>query len=144
MELNFDQIKEILPHRYPFIMIDKIIELEENKYAKGIKCVSNGEYYFNGHFPQKAIMPGVLQIEAVAQVGATCLLLNNKDYIALLAGVKRTRFYKEVTPGDVLEIKCEMIKKVKNLGFAKGIITRQNKNGEVEKIMTCEISFALA
>lgn len=144
MELSFDEIKEILPHKYPFIMFDKIVELEKNKYAVGIKCVSNGEFYFEGHFPQKALMPGVLQIETVAQVGATCLLMDNRDKIAVLAGVKRARFYKEVRPGDVLKIKCEMIKTVKNLGFAKGVITRANEAGEDERVMTCEISFALA
>lgn len=73
MEINFDEVRKILPHSYPFIMIDKIVEIDNNKYAKGIKAVSGGEYYFKGHFPQEAIMPGVLQIEAVAQVGAVVL-----------------------------------------------------------------------
>ncbi|MSS78324.1 3-hydroxyacyl-ACP dehydratase FabZ [Anaerococcus sp. AGMB00486] len=138
MEINFDQLKEILPHSYPFIMIDKIVEIDNNKYAKGIKSVSGGEYYFQGHFQQEAIMPGVLQIEAVAQVGAVALLRENPKRLALLGGIKNARFYKPVKPGDYLEITCEMMKIVKNLGIGKGNIIR---DGEI--VMTCEISFAL-
>lgn len=138
MVITFDEIKKILPHAYPFIMIDKILEIDNNEYARGIKAVSGGEYYFKGHFQEEAIMPGVLQIEAVAQVGAVILLRENPGRLAILGGVKKARFYQPVRPGDSLEITCRMLKKVKNLGIAEGCISRDG-----ERIMTCEISFAL-
>ena len=85
MQLNSDEIQQILPHRYPFLLVDRITECEPGKKACGIKCVSANEMHFVGHFPQKKVMPGVLIIEALAQTGAVALLSEekNKGHIAL-------------------------------------------------------------
>ncbi|MET3616894.1 3-hydroxyacyl-[acyl-carrier-protein] dehydratase [Peptoniphilus olsenii] len=139
MTINIDEIKKIIPHRYPFLMIDKIIEIENGISAKAIKCVSSNEPYFQGHFPDYFVMPGVLQIEAVAQVGAVALLNENRGQIAFLGGVKNARFYREIKPGDILEISCKVKKRIKNIGFGEGSIFCGD-----EKVMSCEISFALS
>ena len=111
MELNSNQIQEILPHRYPFLLVDRITECEPGKSATGIKCVSANESQFMGHFPQKHVMPGVLIIEALAQTGAVALLAEekNKGKIAYFGGIKQARFKRQVIPGDVLTLKCEII-----------------------------------
>lgn len=108
MQLNSNQIAEILPHRYPFSLVDRITEGEAGKWAKGIKCVSVNEQFFCGHFPQEHVMPGVLILEALAQVGAVILLSEpeNRGKIALFGGVKNARFKRKVIPGDVLEMEC--------------------------------------
>ena len=111
MQLNSDEIQQILPHRYPFLLVDRITECEPGKKACGIKCVSANEMHFVGHFPQKKVMPGVLIIEALAQTGAVALLSEekNKGHIALFAGIKNAKFKAQVTPGDVLSLSCEII-----------------------------------
>ena len=90
MELNSNQIQEIIPHRYPFLLVDKITELEPGVKAKGIKCVTANEMHFMGHFPQHHVMPGVLIIEAMAQVGAVAILSveENKGKIAFFGGIQ--------------------------------------------------------
>lgn len=110
MQLSSNQIAEVLPHRYPFALIDRIVDGEVSKWAKGIKCVSVNEQFFCGHFPQEHIMPGVLILEALAQVGAVLLLSEeeNKGKIVLFGGVKNARFKRKVTPGDVLELECTL------------------------------------
>lgn len=112
MELNSNQIQEIIPHRYPFLLVDKILDFEPGKWAKGIKCVSANEMYFCGHFPQEHVMPGVLIIEALAQVGAVAVLSadENKGKIAYFGGIKDARFKRKVAPGDVLELEVELVK----------------------------------
>lgn len=112
MQLNANQIAEILPHRYPFALVDRIVDGEEGKWAAGIKCVSVNEQFFCGHFPQEHIMPGVLILEAMAQVGAVALLSvpENRGKIALFGGVKHARFKRKVIPGDRLEITCRLDK----------------------------------
>ena len=94
MELNSDQIAQILPHRYPFALVDRITDYEPGQWARGIKCVSVGEPYFCGHFPQKHVMPGVLMLEALAQVGAIAIraLPETKGTRALFGGVNHARF----------------------------------------------------
>ena len=96
MQLNSDEIQQILPHRYPFLLVDRITECEPGKKACGIKCVSANEMHFVGHFPQKKVMPGVLIIEALAQTGAVALLSEekNKGHIALFAGIKNENGYR--------------------------------------------------
>ena len=112
MKYNSDEIAKILPHRYPFALVDRIVDGEEGKWAKGIKCVTVNEPFFQGHFPQYHVMPGVLIVEAMAQVGGVALLSmpENKGKLALFGGIKNARFRRQVTPGDVLEIECTLTK----------------------------------
>lgn len=141
MELNSNQIQEILPHRYPFLMVDKIVDFEAGKWAKGIKCVSANEMQFLGHFPEKHVMPGVLIIEALAQTGAVAILVEeeNKGKIAFFGGIKKARFRKQVVPGDVLELSCEIISRKGPVGIGNAVAT---VNGEVA--VSAEISFAIS
>ena len=113
LQLNSNEIAEILPHRYPFALVDRITDGESGVWAKGIKCVSVGEPFFCGHFPQKHVMPGVLILEALAQVGAVAILSQpeNRGKIALFGGVKNARFKRQVIPGDVLELECTLTKR---------------------------------
>lgn len=140
MELNSNQIQEILPHRYPFLMVDKIMDFEPGKWAKGIKCVSANEMQFLGHFPERHVMPGVLILEALAQTGAVALLAEeeNKGKIALFGGVKKARFRKQVVPGDVIELSCEITTRKGPIGIGEAVAA---VNGEVA--VNAEISFAI-
>lgn len=110
--LNIDEIKKIIPHRYPFLLVDKILELETGKRAVGIKNVTANENFFVGHFPDYPVMPGVLIVEALAQVGAVAILSDekNKGKIAFFAGIDGIRFKKQVRPGDVLRLEVEVTK----------------------------------
>lgn len=120
------EIMEIIPHRQPFILIDTIEELEEGKRALGKKCVSFNEPFFNGHFPSNPVMPGVLIIEALAQVGAVALLGADewRGRTAYFAGIDKARFKKKVIPGDVLmlETKIERIKGPIGIGSASATV----------------------
>lgn len=139
--MNIEEIMQILPHRYPFLMVDKILEIDPGKSAVGIKNLSINEPFFQGHFPGKPVMPGVLMIEAMAQVGACALLCQDdfKNKIALLAGVDRIRFKQQAVPGDTLNISTELISIRGSIGKAKGKITIDNKT-----ICTGEFLFAIA
>ncbi len=110
--LDIKQIQEILPHRYPFLLVDRIISLEEGKKAVGIKNVSVNEPFFQGHFPGYPVMPGVLIIEAMAQVAAVAALKLPEfaGKIALFAGIDKARFRRQVFPGDQLRIEVEVLK----------------------------------
>lgn len=112
MELNIQQIMEIIPHRYPFLLVDKIIEFEEGKRAVGIKNVTMNEPFFQGHFPGRPIMPGVLITEALAQVGAVVILSNPefKDKFAVFTGIDGFKFKHQVIPGETLRLEVEMTK----------------------------------
>lgn len=125
MELTNRQIQEILPHRYPFLLVDKILDFEPGKWAEGIKCVSANEMQFLGHFPGNPVMPGVLIIEALAQVGAVCTLTvaENRGKLALFGGIKEARFRQQVVPGDVLEMRCEIIRQKGPVGIGKAVAT---------------------
>lgn len=140
MQLNSNEIQEILPHRYPFLLVDKILELEPGKSAKGIKCVSANEMQFMGHFPQMHVMPGVLIIEALAQTGACAILCEeeNKGKIAFFGGIKNARFRKQVVPGDVLELSCEIISRRGPVGIGKATATVDGKIA-----VTAELTFAI-
>lgn len=129
MELNIEQIQEILPHRYPFLLVDKIIELEPGKRAVGIKNVTMNEYYFQGHFPGKPVMPGVLQVEALAQTGAIAVLTLDeyKGKIVYFGGIDNLRFKQKVIPGDVLKLEVELIERRGPIGKAKAIATVDGK-----------------
>ena len=119
--LDSDQIAQILPHRYPFALVDKITDYEPGQWAKGIKCVSVGEPFFCGHFPQKHVMPGVLILEALAQTGAVAALSlpENRGKLALFGGVKNARFRRQVVPGDVLTLECELVEQHGPVGIGK-------------------------
>jgi 3-hydroxyacyl-[acyl-carrier-protein] dehydratase len=108
--LDVTQIQEIIPHRYPFLLVDRITELEIGKKAVGIKNVTVNEPFFQGHFPEYPVMPGVLIVEALAQVGAVAVLSmeQNKGKLAFFAGIDEFRFKDQVKPGDTLELSVEM------------------------------------
>ena len=123
MELNIEQIQEIIPHRPPVLLVDKITDYVPGEWAKGIKAVTVNEPFFTGHFPQYKVMPGVLIIEALAQVGAVAILSlpENKGKLAFFGGIKNARFKKQVRPGDVLELSCELIERRGPVGFGKAV-----------------------
>ncbi len=140
MEYNIDEIKQILPHRYPFLLVDRITACEPGKAADGRKCVSANEMQFMGHFPEKAVMPGVLILEALAQTGAIALLSEeeNRGKLVFFGGVKNARFRKQVVPGDVLELHCEIISRKGPIGFGKATATVDGKTA-----VQAELSFAI-
>ena len=123
MELDANQIQEIIPHRPPFLLVDKITDYEPGQWAKGIKAVTVNEPFFAGHFPQYHVMPGVLIIEALAQVGAVAILSlpENKGKLAFFGGIKNARFKRQVRPGDVLELSCELTERRGPIGHGKAV-----------------------
>ncbi|MBX5444785.1 3-hydroxyacyl-ACP dehydratase FabZ [Sphaerobacter sp.] len=123
--LNAQQIQEIIPHRFPFLLVDRIIEIEWGRRAVGIKNVSIGEPFFQGHFPGYPVMPGVLIIEALAQVGAVALLGSEefRGKMALFAGIDNVRFKRQVVPGDTLRLEVEMGKMRRGVGTGTAVAT---------------------
>ena len=140
MELSNKEIMEILPHRYPFLLVDKVVDYEPGKWAEGIKCVSANEMQFLGHFPNEPVMPGVLIIEALAQVGAIAVLTaeENKGKLVFFGGIKNARFKKKVVPGDVLTMKCELIARKGPIGFGKAVALVDGKVAA-----SAELTFAI-
>ena len=134
------QIMEIITHRQPFLLIDTIEEVEEGKRAVGKKCVSYNEPFFAGHFPCEPVMPGVLIIEAMAQVGAVAILSRpeNKGKTAYFAGINNAKFKNKVLPGDVLELELEIIKEKGPIGIGKGTA---KVNGKLAA--SAELTFAI-
>ncbi len=149
--LDVEQIRSVLPHRYPFLLVDRILELEPGKCAVGLKNVTINEEFFEGHFPGHAVMPGVLILEAMAQVGGVMLLSinGNEGKLAYFGGMDNVRFRKPVYPGDTLITSIELLKmrgsvgKVKVTGrvdgqiaaageFTFALVERNNKNESVE------------
>lgn len=129
MVFNTEQIKEILPHRYPFLLIDKIVEFIPEKKAVGIKNVTNTEFFFQGHFPDRAVMPGVLILESMAQVGGVIIMKMNvsKDKLAVLVGTDNVRFRNIVKPGDQMVITSELISLKTRLGKVISKVEVDNK-----------------
>ena len=123
MTLDINEIQEILPHRYPFLLVDQILDFEPGQWAIGRKCVSGNEAFFQGHFPGYPVMPGVLLLEALAQTGAISVLSQpeNKGKIALFGGVKQARFKRQVRPGDVVELHTKIVKQHGPVGVASGV-----------------------
>lgn len=140
VKLNSNEIAEILPHRYPFALVDRIDECEPGVRARGVKCVSVNEQIFCGHFPQAHVMPGVLILEAMAQVGAVAILTVPEDRgkLVLFGGVKNARFKRQVVPGDALELECTLTKRRGPVGI--GACTAR-VNGETA--CTAELTFAI-
>ena len=118
--MNINEIKKILPHRYPFLLVDKIIEIESGKRVVGIKNVTANEPFFQGHFPDYPVMPGVLIVEALAQVSAFLVMSEpaNQDKIGVLAGIDQIRFKKQVFPGDTLTLRAELVAFKRGVGKA--------------------------
>jgi 3-hydroxyacyl-[acyl-carrier-protein] dehydratase len=116
------EIESILPHRYPFLLVDRLLEVIPGQRATGIKNVTINEPFFQGHFPGYPVMPGVLVVEAIAQVGAAAVmsLPENKDKLALFAGIDNLRFRQQVLPGDTLLLEMEVIKMRGPLGKGRG------------------------
>lgn len=140
MQYDSNQIAQILPHRYPFALVDRIIDGEPGKWAKGIKCVSVGEPVFCGHFPQKHVLPGVLLIEAMAQVGGVAILSlpENQGKLAFLGRVRDARFKQQVTPGDVVEMECVLTRQRGPIGIGS---CKATVDGAV--VATAELTFAI-
>ncbi|MDR1116705.1 MAG: 3-hydroxyacyl-ACP dehydratase FabZ [Oscillospiraceae bacterium] len=141
MELTNDRIREILPHRYPFLLVDRITDFEPGSWAKGIKCVSANEMHFLGHFPGMSVMPGVLIIEALAQTGAIAILSEpeNKGKLVLFGSIKNARFRYQVTPGDVLSLEATLTRKRGAVGVGQGVAKVGDKVA-----CTVEFTYALA
>jgi 3-hydroxyacyl-[acyl-carrier-protein] dehydratase len=141
LPLGAAEIRDLIPHRYPFLLVDRIDELEPGVRAVGIKNVTQNEPFFQGHFPDYPVMPGVLIIEAMAQVGAVGVMAGgeHKEKLALFAGIDGVRFRRQVLPGDVLrmEVRIERL---------KGRVGRGRGRAEVggERVCEAELMFAFA
>ncbi|MCL1698239.1 MULTISPECIES: 3-hydroxyacyl-ACP dehydratase FabZ [unclassified Lysinibacillus] len=137
--LEIQQIQEVLRHRYPFLLVDRVLELEEGKRAVAIKNVTINEEFFNGHFPNYPVMPGVLIVEALAQVSAIIMLTKegNQGRLGLLAGIDNCRFKKQVKPGDQLRLEVEITRLKGAVGKGRGIAT---VDGEI--VCETELIFA--
>ena len=138
--MDINEIREILPHRYPFLLVDRVAEVVEGKSIKGYKNVTINDQFFQGHFPEKPIMPGVLILEALAQLGAVSILSMDefKGKIPMFAGADKVKWRKPVVPGDRLDLSCEIIKLRGPIGIGKAVATVDGK-----KVCEAEIMFAI-
>lgn len=127
--LDATQIKEIIPHRYPFLLVDRIVEMESGKRAVGMKNVTINEPFFLGHFPEYPVMPGVLIAEALAQVGAVAMLSleEHKGKIGFFAGIDQFRFREQVRPGDTLRLETEITRMKGTIAKARGTASVDGK-----------------
>jgi len=139
-ELDIEAIKQILPHRYPFLLVDRILTLEPGKRAVGLKNITVNEPFFQGHFPQRSIMPGVMIIEIMAQVGGV-MILSVKEHqgkLAYIGTVDNAKFRRPVVPGDTLEVEVELLRLRGNAGKVKCVARVAG-----EEAAEAEIMFAL-
>jgi 3-hydroxyacyl-[acyl-carrier-protein] dehydratase len=138
--LDIQQIKEIIPHRYPFLLIDQVEEIVEGERAVGYKNVTANEPFFQGHFPDYPVMPGVLITEAMAQMGAVAMLKKeeNQGKLAFFTGIDKCRFKRQVKPGDRLKLEVEIVR-------LKGPVGKGKAKASVDGEVACEaeIMFAL-
>jgi 3-hydroxyacyl-[acyl-carrier-protein] dehydratase len=137
--MDIEAIKKVLPHRYPFLLVDRVVEMSEKRIV-GIKNVTANEPFFQGHFPERPVMPGVLIVEALAQVGGISVLatINKPGQLAYLISVNNARFRKTVVPGDQLRLEVDIIKLKSKLGIVKGVAKVAG-----EEVCDAEIMFAL-
>lgn len=138
--MHIEEIKNYIPHRYPFLLVDRVLEMEKEKIIT-IKNVSVNEPFFNGHFPGAPIMPGVLQVEAMAQSGCIMMMKEKVDdpekSLIVFTGIKNAKFRRQVVPGDVLRMEVELVNQRRNFITMKGTAT---VDGEV----TCELEASAA
>ena len=134
-------IRELIPHRYPFLLVDRILEIEPGVRAIGIKNVTQNEPFFEGHFPDYPVMPGVLIVEALAQVGAVGVMAKEefRGKLALFAGIDGVRFRRQVIPGDVLTMEVKILRLKGRIGRGKGAATVDG-----ERVCEAELMFAFA
>ena len=140
ISLNIKEIQDIIPHRYPFLFVDKIEALESMKSAVGYKNITMNESFFQGHFPKEPVLPGVIMIEALAQVGAIAMLYDEKyrGKLAYFGGIKNAKFKRKVVPGDTLKLEVEIIKVKGPMGIGKAVAT---VDGNIA--CECELTFAI-
>ncbi len=138
--LDVNQIKEIIPHRHPFLLVDYIEDYQAGKYAVGYKCVTYREDFFAGHFPQEPVMPGVLTVEALAQVGAVAILSQeeNKGKIAYFGGIQKCKFREKIRPGDKVRLETRIIKQKGPVGIGEAVASVDGKT-----VVSAELTFMI-
>ena len=139
MKLGPSEIRDLIPHRYPFLLVDRIEEVEPGVRAVGIKNVTQNEPFFQGHFPDYPVMPGVLIVEAMAQVGAVGVMVNEeyRQKLALFAGIDGVRFRRQIVPGDVLRMEVEIDRLKGRVGRGRGEATVDG-----ERVCEAQLMFA--
>lgn len=138
--LNIQEIKEIIPHRHPFLLIDYVEDYEPGQYAVAYKCVSYREEFFAGHFPQEPVMPGVLTVEALAQTGAVAILSvpENRGKIAYFGGISKCKFRGKIVPGDKVRLETKIIRQKGPVGIGEAIATVEG-----ETVVSAELTFMI-
>ena len=138
--LDINQIKEIIPHRHPFLLLDYIEDYEPGEYAVGYKCVTYREDFFAGHFPKEPVMPGVLTVEALAQAGAVAILSleENQGKTAYFGGINKCKFRDKVSPGDKVRLETKIIKRKGPVGVGEATASVDGK-----VVVSAELTFMI-